>query len=390
MSNVVSPPDRSPAMNTPDARSLNASLERAILLGLAAEWKAAAEELPDRWRRLMRVPLFAVRDMGVRLGQWHAGRSEIAISRRLVEEHPWDAVKDVLLHEMAHQLSREMPGGLEEPPHGRVFRQACRLLRADPRASGSYPVLQDRISAGSLAENDRLLLRIRKLLALATSRNRFEAEAAVKKAHVLIRKYNIDLQQNDAARSFVSVFLGRPALRHFREVYHLAGLLQQYYFVQGIWVSAWVLEKEKMGRVLEISGTCANVQMAEYVHDFVNRFIDAEWRRYNRTGALNRYRKTDFAVGVVEGFREKLAADQAGSTRVESRALVPLTDPLLIRYVRQRYPRIRSFQRTEGHQDAGVVEEGMRRGRKLVIAKGVEDRGTSHRPRLPAGPSKNR
>jgi hypothetical protein len=377
-------------MNTPDPRSLNASLERAILLGLAAEWKAAAEDLPDRWRRLMRIPLFSIRDMGARLGQWHPGRTEIAVSRRLVEQHPWDAVKDVLLHEMAHQLAHQMPDGVGEPPHGRVFHRACRLLRADPRASGSYPILQERISAGSVQENDRLLLRIRKLLALATSKNRFEAEAAMKKAHALIRKYNVDLQRNDDTRSFVSIFLGSPALRHFREVYHMAGLLQEYYFVQGIWVSAWVLEKERMGRVLEISGTCANVQMAEYVHDFVHRFIEAEWRRYNRSGALNRYRKTDFAVGVVEGFREKLAADQAGSSRVESRALVPLTDPLLTRYVRQRYPRIRSFQRTESQQDPGVIEDGRRRGRRLVITKGVEDGGTVGRPRLPAGPSKSR
>jgi hypothetical protein len=241
-----------------------------------------------------------------------------------------------------------------------------------------------------MQENDRLLLRIRKLLALATSRNRYEAEAAMKKAHDLICKFNIDLQRDDTRRSFVSLFLDRPALRHFREVYHLAGLLQECYFVQGIWVSAWVVEKEKMGRVLEISGTCANVQMASYVHDFVNRFIEAEWRRYNPSGALNRYRKTDFAVGVVEGFREKLAADQAGPTRTESRALVPLTDPLLTRYVRQRYPRIRSFQRTEGRQDPGIIEDGRRRGRELVIAKGVEDRGTESRPRLLVGPSKNR
>jgi hypothetical protein len=373
------------AMTTPDFHSLNASLERAILLGLAAEWAAAAEALPDGYRRLISPPLFAVRQMGRRLGRWHPDHDEIAVSRRLVVDHPWDAVRDVLLHEMAHQLAHRLPGGEIEPAHGPVFREACKLLNADPRASGVYPTLLERITAGSVHENDRLLLKIRKLLALAGSGNRHEAEAAMGKAHHLIRKYNVDLQCLCADRSFVSVFVGKPALRHFREHYHLARLLQEFYFVQGIWVSAWVVEKEKMGRVLEVSGTCANVQMAHYVYDFVNRFIEASWKKFNRTGSLNRYRKTDFAVGVVEGFREKLSGAVAKCADDQSTAIVARCDPHLSRYIRSRYPRLRSIQRNGGRQDPKVIDEGVRRGRKLVIARAVEDRGTDARPLLPPG-----
>ena len=357
-------------------------LERRILMGLAAEWAAAAEALPERFRRLIFPPLFAICDMGGRLGRWHPQRAEIALHPRMVFDHPWDAVKDVLLHEMAHQLAAAMPGGNSEPPHGPVFHEACRLLCADPRASGTYPTLQERIAAGSLRENDRLLLRIEKLLALAGSHNRHEAESAMRKAHQLIRKYNVDLQRRAADRSFVSLFLGKPALRRFRECYHLARLLQEYYFVQGVWVSAWVVEKAKMGRVLEISGSCANVQMAEYVYHFVNRFIDAEWRRFNRTRRLNRYRKTDFAVGVIEGFREKLSGAAAHRQTADETALVPISDPLLDRYVQHRYPRLRSFRPDDGHADESVIGEGVRRGRTPVIARGVADKGTGERRRI--------
>jgi hypothetical protein len=370
-------------MTAADTHSLSASLERAFLLGLAAEWKAAAEELCARHRRLISPPLFAIRDMGSRLGRWDPDKREIAVGRRLVLEHPWDAVRDVLLHEMAHQLAQRMPGGTRETAHGPVFHEACKILRADPRASGRYPTLRERIAAGCAAENDRLLVKIRKLLALAQSGNRHEAEAAMDKAHELARRYNVDPKRLPEDRTFVSAFLGKPALRHFREFYHLSGLLAEFYFVQGIWVSAWVLEREKMGRVLEISGTCANVQMAAYVYDFVNRYIDLQWRRFNRTRSLNRFRRTDFAVGVIEGFREKLAGTAKKAGPKDSGALVPYADPLLDRYVHDRYPRLRNVQHSGGHQDPGVIEEGVRRGRKLVISKGVEHAGTDERPRLP-------
>ena len=61
-----------------------------------------------------------------------------------------------------------------------------------------------------------------------------------------------------------------------------------------------------MGRVLEISGTEKNVQIASYVYNFVNRFIESQWREYNKKKGLNRYRRTDFALGVLEGFEQKL------------------------------------------------------------------------------------
>ena len=144
-------------------------------------------------------------------------------------------------------------------------------------------------------------------MSLAKSTNRHEAESAMTKAHELMRKYNIDLLNKSSHRNFVSMFIGSPALRHHREEYHLANLLQKYYFVQGLWVSSYVLAKGKMGRVFEISGVPENVKIASYVYDFVKNTIDRHWRHYNRQGTLNRYRKTDFAVGLVEGFCNKLA-----------------------------------------------------------------------------------
>ena len=43
--------------------------------------------------------------MTSRLGQWSPARREICLSRQLVENHPWDEIREVLRHETAHQLA---------------------------------------------------------------------------------------------------------------------------------------------------------------------------------------------------------------------------------------------------------------------------------------------
>ena len=234
---------------------------------------------------------------------------------------------------MAHQFAEEVLAVGSEPPHGPCFKKACQQLRADPAVSGSYRLLDDGTSKGVKIREDTMMVRIRKLMSLAQSQNQHEAEAAMAKAHELVEKYNIDLVRLDQHRKFVSIFLGKALLRHFREEHQLAVLLQKFYYVYGIWVSSYVIEKGKMGRVLEISGTEKNVQIASYVYDFVNLFIAGQWREYNRDKGLNRYRRTDFALGVLQGFSRKLERQSQQRRPDKVYGLVKTEDPLLQQYI---------------------------------------------------------
>lgn len=355
-------------------------LERRILHGLACEWEIALETLNPPDKHKMRKPFFSLRDMKGKWGYWAGEKNEICLSRELVLDHPWDTICEILHHEMAHQYAEQALGGHDESPHGPKFKRACHLLRANPKASGSYKLLDERILQYSPSPTDKIMSRVKKLMALAQSQNQYEAESAMAKAHQLISKYNIDILARDEDRHFVSIFVGHPALRHFREDYHLAGLLQEFYFVYGIWVPAYVLSKGKMGSVLEISGTVQNVRIASYVHDFVTRFIDSQWQRYNKKKALNRYRKTDFAVGIVKGFRSKLKlqhTERSGNKGVPG--LIKMEDPLLQEHVDYRYPYTASVRgkALRGHKD--VVRDGISIGKKLVISKGITEKKTSRK-----------
>ena len=360
-----------------------ADLERRLLLGLSREWETALWLLDDTHRGLMKRPLFSLADMNSRWGCWDRSRNEIIISRKLALEYPWDSVREVLHHEMAHQLADRIKAGGNETAHGPAFQEACLLLRANPKASGSYLPLKDRYFQNRISGNDRILIRIRKLMALSQSGNKHEAESAMIKAHDLMTRYNVDLIRRDKSRDFVSVFVGQPALRHTRDVYHLANLLTDFYFVQGMWVSTWVASREKMGRVLEITGTPENIVTAEYVYYFVKNHINTQWSRYNKEKNLTRHRKTDFASGIIEGFRGRLESRPAAVS--ESRAagqIVKIIDPRLASHVRYRYPHTRTYHSTVSSQDERVLEDGRKIGRKLVISRGITKNSKTGRPLL--------
>ncbi|MDM8515688.1 DUF2786 domain-containing protein [Desulfobacterales bacterium HSG16] len=356
-------------------------LERNILLGLACEWDIAIWDVPERYKSRMQKPFFRLDDSISRLGKWSSYKKEIGLSRDFVLNHPWDSVRDVLRHEMAHQLVSQAMRVSDQTSHGPAFKEACRMLRADSYSSGSYKTLYQRLEDDTLTEDDKILVRVKKLMALAQSKNEHEAESAMLKAHKLIERHNIDLLNTEKKRNYTSIFLGKPALRRFREEYTLSRLLIDFYFVYGIWVCTWVVEKGKEGRVLEIIGTPQNVNFASYVYDFVRNYIDAQWNVYNQDKKLGRYRKTDFAVGIIDGFRSKLNSIPRETTTISStsRALVKHEDIKMKEYIRHRHPKIGKIKRGCLNQDEDVVNDGIELGKKLVIHKGIEETKNSRK-----------
>ena len=176
-------------------------LERAILLGLAAEWREALAILPRRLRDLLRRPQFSLSDAERRLGCWDPAREEIRVSRRFALERGWDEVRELLRHEMAHQLADQALDGGAETSHGPAFREACRLLGAHPGASGEFVPLGARLDGDADPGRARVLARVHKLLALASSANRHEAELALLRAREFARRHHVDEHQGRAKSS---------------------------------------------------------------------------------------------------------------------------------------------------------------------------------------------
>lgn len=355
-------------------------LENRILLGLSMEWESALGNLSRDEILRMKKPAFSLKNGEHTLAQWNSINREIAFSRSFVRNYSWDAVREVLVHEMAHQYVHEVLRSSHETAHGPAFHKACDRLRANPKASGSYPPLTDRLNREDLPEEDKILGKIKKLLALGQSTNPHEAEAALAKARMLIETFNVECIDRHNDPDFISVFVGKPALKRFREDYLIARLLVDHYHVYGIWVSAFVFEKGKMGRVFEITGRPENVKTAAYVYDFILNHMNVAWKTLDKTGKLGRYRKSDFACGLIQGFSSNLEhekqKDSSHSPR-HRKDLVDLSrqDPALKAYAAYKYPRIRRFTRPDRNVDPSIRKQGEDIGRKLILSKGLEDNG---------------
>ncbi|MBF0119379.1 MAG: DUF2786 domain-containing protein [Desulfobacterales bacterium] len=358
-------------------RNIHETLEHRILHGLMCEWKKAIDLIDQKYSNLMRMPIFSLKDIGKKLGYWSSSKREICLNRDFVVNYPWEDVIEVLLHEMAHQMTEEVCFKINESDHGETFRYACKILHANPKASGDYKPIHDRIKDDDLSYNDKILIRVKKLMALAESQNIHEAEAAMAKSHELILKHNLELFETTSEKNFVNVFLGKPELRRFREDYSLANILQDFYFVYCIWVNAYSIEKCKMGKILEINGTIQNVKIANYVYDFVRRYIDSKWEKYNLKKRFNRYRKTDFAVGIIKGFNEKLLSqqDKCQLNPKTSLELIKTHDPMFTSYINYRYPRTKTINHKSINCDEKVMAAGIKEGKNLVISKGITDKG---------------
>jgi hypothetical protein len=351
-------------------------LERLIVHGLACEWDEACAALAPSVRRLLRRPLFALKAFEHRWGAWSREHQEISLSRSLALTRDWGDVRDVLLHEMAHQVADQALNGLNEPPHGPAFCTACGMLGADPRASGTFPTLRQRVELAANEDGDRETRRIRKLLRLAGSPNRHEAEAAMLKAHELMARHTRGQIASNAPRQYMSVFVGAPALRHSRSCYHLAALLRDFYFVMPVWVPAYVVSKGRMGRVLEISGTPKNGQTAGRVSGLIAGVARREWDPV----AIGRgARFDDFVLGILEGLRVRLEAVAVGRDRGAERttALQKVVDPGLRAYAKRRYGRLVHRAGAATRLDARAMEAGRRIGRSIVLAEDGVDRVVS-------------
>jgi hypothetical protein len=139
---------------------------------------------------------------------------------------------------------------------------------------------------------------------------------------------------------------------------------------------ACVVEKGKMGRVLEVSGAKSHVLTAEYVAHFILSAIDRSWNdiQKERGKKLGRYRKSDFAEGLVEGFSQKLRAEK--TKRKVSLLPELVKDPVLDAYIGRRYPRVVTRTRRANQIDAHLINKGIETGKRMTIRPGVENKAS--------------
>jgi hypothetical protein len=348
------------AVSAPRFRD-RAFLEAALLRELSATWGELSRDL---FKNALRPPVISLTDGVRRLGAWNRCDRTLSLSRELVFEQPWGVVREVLKHEIAHQYVDEFLRIHDQTAHGPAFARVCRERAIDVSATG--------MPAADETEQHPMLRRIMRLLALAESPNLHEAEAAMNEARRLMLLHNIDASASAEKDGFRFRHVGPVKARTEGSERILAGILGQHFFVSVIWVQVYMPFEARMGQVLEICGTPANLDVAEYVHGFLTETALRLWREHKRAqGIISDRDRRSFAVGVMAGFLEKL--DQAEQeSHGQSNALVRHADAERDAYMRRRYPRTRS--RSTGSTVAPeAYERGREAGRKVEVRRPVTD-----------------
>ena len=359
----------------PRTERLGAELERAALLAIVHSWDDLNATL---FRHQLMRPAIELVDSTSRLGRWRGGVRVIEIARSLLVAHGWGVLVEVLKHEMAHQYVDEFLDQPDDAMHGGVFRQVCEDRGIDPSAAG-VPA-----TGGAHSVDQHLLERVAKLLALAESSNEHEAQAAMSAAQRLMLKYNIDLAVSGRQAAHGFRHLGEPSGRINEAQRILAGILSDHFFVQTIWVPVWRPLEARRGSVLEICGSAANLELAEYVHAFLNVTAERLFKEFRKSAAGKGAKRLTFIAGVMAGFRARLERERKKS---KAEGLVWVGDPALDGFFRKRHPRVRWTRYAVGHGSEAYAR-GREAGEKIVLHRGIHANSRDTAPRLlPPGKS---
>jgi Protein of unknown function (DUF2786)/SprT-like family len=330
-------------------------------------------------------------------GEWRSATRTIVLADHLISDYPWNVVLEVLKHEMAHQYVHEVDGLASAPPHGDAFTDACHRLGVPAwaaAASGTLPPeIGHAITTQLSAEEERLLRRAEKLLALAGSTHEHEAQLAMQRAQELFAKHHLaSLRIRQGSHmTYLILRLKRKKIWAYEKM--IISLLVRHFFVYIVRFNEFAPEHCTDYKALDIMGAPENVVMAEYVFHYLQRAAEELWEDHIK--AQSRAHKPSFQRGVIQGFDEKLketqveakVAQEQGLAAHDVTALVAAGQALIANTIgRQRWPKISRRGAGSGRFDQRSFEAGEVEGQKIVLHKGLSAR-QGNRGRLLPRPS---
>jgi SprT-like family/Protein of unknown function (DUF2786) len=315
-------------------------------------------------------------------GEWRPATRTIVMADHLIRDYPWNVVLEVLKHEMAHQYVHEVLGHQAERPHGERFQEACHRLGVPAwaaSASGTLPPeMGQAITRHLSAEEERLLRRAEKLLALAGSHNEHEAQLAMQRAQDLFVKHNVALLRVRQGSDMTYTILRLKRKKIWTYEKRIMSLLVRHFFVYIVHFNEFDPVHCTDYKALDMMGAPENVAMAEYVFHFLQRTAEELWDAHVK--AHPRGHKPSSQRGVIQGFDEKLhetkietqVAQDQGMVTQDVTALVAAGRPLIEHTIgRQRWPKISRRGVGSGRFDQRSFEAGEAEGQKIVLHKGI-------------------
>jgi len=295
------------------------------------------------------------------LGYFDANFFEIGIHERLMYA-PKKQLHDLIRHELAHYLTFIQSGHLTQP-HGPEFKNFCKSVGWGEEIYNATMSLTEEKEIDSLHESD-IFRKIEKLMALASSSNKHEAELAMIKSQQLLLKYNLEsrfIDSDSKEKIFLKRIMKQP--KKTAKMRSIAKMLETFF------VNV-VFHGSEEGTHLEILGTAMNVQIAEYVADILEEKLEVLWdmtkKEYNLKGTIA---KNSFFYGVAKGYCDKISALKRSYETEVTTALI-LLEKTLERGREMAYKRL-TTTRSSGNCCKESSQLGEEAGKGLSINLGI-------------------
>lgn len=313
-------------------------------------------------------PFTLVAFEGCSIGYFNSSYYQIGINRKLMFTSKIPIIKNVLRHELAHFITYINHGNIDSD-HGYLFKQTCDAFRFDEtvKTATINIELENEAIEGDL-ESEKIITKIKKLMMLSQSSNSHEAELATIKANQLLLKHNLEsleLNKDNVAKNLLDeeICIKEVVSAPKRVGKHKAitDILKTFF------VSPVICHSRDRGFYLEVVGKRQNVEMAEYVAQFLDVELEKLWIKAQKN--LSGYSKgagakNSFMLGIANGYVEKI--NKAQNEIADSKTLVIFKEELR-EQLRFAYGRLGNARSSASSTNSFTRELGRDYGHNLNI-----------------------
>lgn len=298
-----------------------------------------------------------------KIGYFEQSTYQIGLNENLIYETRDHIIKDILRHELAHYLTFiEYPNALT---HGVEFKEICSSNNWDRSISkSSMDIKEYKKDVVANLENERTLSKVKKLLQLASSTNKNEAELATIKANQLLLKHN--LQESKLNIDEESFYIKRLLFSKKRN----SKMSAIYDILTTFYVNP-VLRYAKDGVYLEVCATKLNIELSDYVVAFLDSTLDNLWlTAKDQKGLKGLKAKNSFFHGLAKGYESKINNVHSNLDPSQKMALTLFKKKSSHR-IKQIYKSLSSTS-TSSSIDQNAYVSGKKAGISLTINKGIK------------------
>ena len=269
---------------------------------------------------------------------------------------------NVIRHELAHYMTF-ISYGPSVQPHAGEFRSFCQRMGWGEEVYKATVCLDGGESPLGVEESV-VLRKVQKLMALATSSNKNEAEQAMIKSQQLLLKHNMEsryLDSQDEEKMFLKRIMKQS--KENAKMRSIARILETFFV-------STVFRRAGDFTYLEILGSPVNIEIAEYVAEILDNELERLWdHAKQQAGLKGMVAKNSFLVGIARGYCNKIQSLKREYSSEVSHALMVI-EKKLVDAKAMAYARL-SSSKSSGHycQNSSLLGELM--GKNLQINPGI-------------------